>query len=200
MALPSSDTLLSNSLTQNVHTDTASWRRKYTHVRHIHPCPLQAPTLALACGEGPAPLSCMGANGWAPRLARKGGGQKQGACTPTPLGPQTGSREDRGQGNETPDCSKDKERFPTFQTSRVHIKRDGNWLTPREAIKQYKETINTSCQFTYSFFFFTFSLILLAYRFCQYVSHIYYIYLYVSTSLSLRDPIGLRSHSRTESW
>lgn len=52
----------------------------------------------------------------------------------------------------------------------------------REAIKQSGEIINTSCQFTYSFFFLTFSYILLAYRFCQYVSRIYYIYIYLYIS------------------
>lgn len=35
---PSSDALLSNSLKQNVHTDTASWKRKTTRrTRHPHP-------------------------------------------------------------------------------------------------------------------------------------------------------------------
>lgn len=48
---PSSlDTLLSNSLKQYVHTDTASWRRKNTkdahtpHAHHTHPCPPLAHT------------------------------------------------------------------------------------------------------------------------------------------------------------
>lgn len=42
---PASDTLLSSSLKQYVHTDTASWRRKHTkdahmtHARHTHPVP-----------------------------------------------------------------------------------------------------------------------------------------------------------------
>lgn len=44
----------------------------------------------------------------------------------------------------------------------------------------------------YLFFFSTFSYILLAYRFCQYVSHIYYIYLYISTMLLSRGPHRLK--------
>lgn len=45
----------------------------------------------------------------------------------------------------------------------------------------------------YLFFFSPFSYILLAYRFCQYVSYIYYIYLYISTMpLSLGDPQRLK--------
>ena len=68
-----------------------------------------------------------------------------------------------------------------------------------EATKQYGKIINTSCQFAYSFFL-TFSYILLAYRFCQYVSHIYYIYLYISTVPLSREPRGLRIYSRMESW
>lgn len=56
----------------------------------------------------------------------------------------------------------------------------------REAIEQSGKTINTFCQFTY---FLTFSYILLAYRFCQYVSCIYYIYLYISTRPLFRAPL-----------
>lgn len=41
---------------------------------------------------------------------------------------------------------------PTFQAPLIHVKRDGNWFMPREAIEQHGKTINTSCQFTYSFF------------------------------------------------
>lgn len=54
---PSSDALLSNSLKQNIHTDTASWKRKkiqdahVTHTHHTHPCPLQAHTPPRACRE-----------------------------------------------------------------------------------------------------------------------------------------------------
>ena len=50
------------------------------------------------------------------------------------------------------------------------------------------------------FFFLTVSYILLAYRFCHYVSHIYYIYLYISTVPLSREPRGLRSYSRMKSW
>lgn len=53
----------------------------------------------------------------------------------------------------------------------------------------WEKTINISCQFTYSFL--TFSYILLAYRFYQYVSCIYYIYLYISTIPPLGTSLGL---------
>lgn len=51
--------------------------------------------------------------------------------------------------------------------------------------KQWRGTINTSGQFTYSFFFFLiFSYILLAYRSVS-MSHIYIIYIYISVNASL---------------
>lgn len=70
---------------------------------------------------------------------------------------------------------------------------------PGEAIKQYGKTINTSCQFTCSFFL-IFSYMLLAYRFCQYVSHIYYIYLYISTMPLSRGPHGLKKPLKNGAW
>lgn len=64
-------------------------------------------------------------------------------------------------------------------------------------IRQYGKTINISCQFTYSFFN-LFLIFLLAYRFYQYVSCIYYIYLYISTMPPLRAPTRL--NGRLKQW
>lgn len=76
---------------------------------------------------------------------------------------------------------------PTFQASLIYRKRDGNWFLPREAIKQYGKTINTSCQFTYSFFnLFLYFISLQILSVC--LTYIYYIYLYISTMPLSRGP------------
>lgn len=70
-----------------------------------------------------------------------------------------------------------------------------SWAREEKKKKQWKGTINTSGQFTYSFFFNLF-LYFISLQICQYVSHIYYIYLYISQCLAPRDSTSLR----TESW
>lgn len=70
---------------------------------------------------------------------------------PLPAEPQSESREGQGQGKETPDCSKDKGPYLSGFTYRY---REGWGLDyAKEAIKLDGKIINTSCQFTYSFFF-----------------------------------------------
>lgn len=70
----------------------------------------------------------------------------------------------------------------------------------REAKKKKKAVEGNNKYFwaIYLFFFFFFNLFLyfISLQICQYVSHIYYIYLYISQCLALRDSTGLR----TESW
>lgn len=109
--LPASlDTLLSNSLKQNVHTDTASWRREntkdvhITHVFHTHPCP---PLARWSRGEWAASFSSweMMAEPWACQKIR---GPKGMEHVHPPTEPQTESREGQRQGKETPDGPKRK--------------------------------------------------------------------------------------------
>lgn len=141
------DPLLSNSLKQYVHTESASWRRKkykrHTHTPHAHhtrQCPRWL-TLRSRPGEG-ATLS--GPEGRSPGgLPENRGPEEMEHVHPSLPSPRQGLGK-----------AKARARRPqiAFQASLMWRKRGGNWFLPREAIKQYGETINTSCQFTYSFF------------------------------------------------
>lgn len=155
--LPASlDILLSNSLKQNVHTDTASWRREntkdvhITHVCHTHPCP---PLARWSRAEWAASFSCweLMAEPWACQKIREAKGMEH---APLPLSPRQSLGKAMAKANirARRPLIAPRIKASTFQPSLLHIKRDGNWLMPREAIKQYGKTINTSCQFTYSFF------------------------------------------------
>lgn len=69
----------------------------------------------------------------------------------------------------------------------------------REAKKKKKAVEGNNKYFwaIYLFlFFFNLFLYFISLQICQYVSHIYYIYLYISQCLALRDSTGLL----TESW
>lgn len=63
---------------------------------------------------------------------------------------------------------------------------------PREAIKQYGKTINTSCQFTYSVFFFNLFLYFISLQILSVcLTYILYIFIY-QYNASLRDPQRLK--------
>lgn len=99
-----------------------------------------------------------------PGLARKYGGQGDGARAPLPAEPPARS-EDKG---------------PLHFRLHLDIKKGWELIYAWGGNKAIWEN-NKYFLSIYLFFFSTFSYILLAYRFCQYVSHIYHIYLYIST-------------------
>lgn len=197
---PSSlDTLLSNSLKQYVHTDTASWRRKNTkdthtpHAHHTHPCPPLAHTPAPALVRG----LLSGPDGQGLGLPEKRGPKEMGHVHPSLLSPRQSLGKAKARARRPLIAPRIK--APTFQASLIYIKRDGNWFLPREAIKQYGKTINTSCQFTYSFFnLFLYFISLQILSVC--LTYILYIFIYQYNASLQGTPRGLRSPSRMESW
>lgn len=105
-------------------------------------------------------------------------------CTP-PTNPQAESRGGQDQGKETPDSSKIKGPYVSGFT---YTSQKGWELVYAQGGNKAIWENNKYFLSIYLFIFLTFSYILLAYRFCQYVSHIYYIYLYISTTPLSRGP------------
>lgn len=91
----------------------------------------------------------QGADCWAPP-ARKSGANRMKHCTPTHRAPAQ-PREAKARARGSPATPRTK--APPLQALLIHKERAGDWFMLREAIKQSGEIINTSCQFTYSFFF-----------------------------------------------
>lgn len=147
------DSLLSNPPKQNAHTDAASRRRKNpkdTHAAHAGHTHARPPLARWGCGKRTAPFSSreLMAESWACQKIR--GPQGMEHAHPSPLSPRQSLGKAKARARKPLFAPKIK--VPTFQASLRHIKRDGTWFMPREAIKQCGKIINTSCQFTYSFF------------------------------------------------
>lgn len=145
---PSSlDTLLSNSLKQYVHTDTASWRRKNTkdahtpHAHHTHPC---APLV-----DTPAPALVRGLFSGPDGLPEKRGPKEMEHMHPSLLSPRQSLGKAKARARRPLIAPRIK--APTFQASLIYRKRDRNWFLPREAIKQWEN--NKYLLSIYLFFF-----------------------------------------------